>query len=203
MRVLNSLLGHFGMRSSINIGPLQHRNSSTSSHSYIIIKVPSRLEPHHLRSKKLPMPSNRPKEHHILQTFDGCEMRHIVQRQACIPIPIEHIVELVDFLFFRINHQRPKARQSSELLHVFFGRWLSSRPAPNNVSNVTELIVRQIFEQLQESVVVGKIEDVLRVIAGKGLFVNLLADAQERQVAFEINSEEGFGSSTRLSLIHI
>ena len=65
------------------------------------------------------------------------------------------------------------------------------------MSNVTELIVRQIVEQLQESVVVGKIEDVLRVIAGKGLFVNLLADAQERQVAFEINSEEGFGSSTK------
>ena len=65
------------------------------------------------------------------------------------------------------------------------------------MSKVAKLSISQVLEQLQEGVVVREIEDVPGVIAGKGLFVNLLADAQESQVVSKINLEEGFRSSTR------
>ena len=63
------------------------------------------------------------------------------------------------------------------------------------MSKVADLSIRHVLEEFHESVLVGDVEDVLGVIAGEGFFVHLFADAEESQVAFEIDVEEGFRSS--------
>lgn len=63
--------------------------------------------------------------------------------------------------------------------------------------------VRHVLEQLHEGVVGGDIEQILRVEAGEDLPVKLFADAEERQVALDVDSKQCFGEGTRRLRVHI
>jgi hypothetical protein len=56
-----------------------------------------------------------------------------------------------------------------------------------------ELHCGEVLEEVQSRPVVWQIEDVLGVIARQSFFVDLLADAEQRQMAREVYAEQGFG----------
>jgi hypothetical protein len=59
------------------------------------------------------------------------------------------------------------------------------------------------LEQFQEGEVVGNVEEILGVEAGKCFFVYHLADLEEGQVATEIDSKQCFRLGTKPVLVHV
>ena len=80
---------------------------------------------------------------------------------------------------------------------------LRLRPTPYVVFKVAQLSFRHVLKQLHEGVVGGDIEDILRVEAWEGLPVKLFADAEERQVALDVDSKQCFGEGTRRLRVRI